>query len=945
MTKRSGWMLGMLCVLGSPLWVNTAQSEPVEYVPAVAWGQQNDWRTRQSEHFEIIYPDGLQLTAEKALNIAEQVRADLQRFFVQMPTERTLMVLVDDFDYSNGFSTPLPQAAIRLYTSPPDGGSGLEEYDDWLHMLIRHEYTHTLHMELGRGPVTRSRQVFGRAFFNFPHLFTPSFLLEGLAVYQETSRDGGYGRLQGSFYEMAMRAEMLASGGDAIGQTAAPLRDWPLDKSYLYGAWFIDWLITHYGEDKLREFLLLYSGRLLPYVSLEGDARRVFGHSFSFLWLQFMVEWQQRARDWQQQHPDVVDGEPVPVATLFRPLLATDGHSLYSIERNGDDREVARRRSLANPAEAEDLFYPETSRSLTVAPSGALALVRIPFNAGGQEWGDVYVWKSDEEERLTTHLRARRLAWLDDGKTLMVSRLVGGRSELLTLDVASAVTRSVWQGQDGDVLGEFDVRADGRYLVAAIKRAGRSWNLEQLDLASGQWQTLTDTAAIENSPRYLPNGDVLFSADTGGQYNLYRLTPGSSERQQLTNVSTAAFAPLVIGDQLLYVRYTAQGYRVEQQPVMAPVLAQASNQSGGRQFESVVQLASQTAVAMTPESAYSPWSSLAPKAWYPSFSANRYHVEAGVLLSGSDALGRHRYTAQLRQDFQHDLTSGLFDYALDNRWWLRAQRAFRYPQLATDDNEHLIIQRDDISLERHYLWSALEDRLALHAGVVYAREDLRDDGGLLWTGPQRLRQGLTGVALEFDDREDLLNVPGAAYGSRWDLVLETNDWIDSDFHGEQLQGRWNEVIDLPGRDTLNLHLHAGVVDPEGGDFMLGGGPEYDEELFGRDTVSLMGYAEGVRYGTRYHKERISWTHWLGRSERNARLLPVGSGDYSMTLYTEAGAAWSAGEKAEWLPAVGLEAHAELVIGYRMIMPLVLGVARGLDDEGESQVYLGVGVNY
>ena len=929
-----GFVLSVLCVLAV-----VVAAEPVAYVPAVGWGVQNDWRSRQSAHFEIVYPDGLQAMAEHALLVAEQVHTNLAVFFVQVPAERTLLVLVDDFDTANGFATPLPRAAIRLFASPPDGATGLEEYDDWLHLLIRHEYAHILHLELGRGVVDRSRQVFGRTFFNFPHLFTPPFMIEGLAVYLETSRSQGYGRLQGSFYAMAMRAEMLDSGGDRISEAAVALRDWPLDKSYLYGAWFIDWLVRHYGEDKLREFLLLYSGRLLPYWSLEQDARRVFGHSFSYLWRGFLADWQQQALRWQQHQPALNEGAPIPMSTLFRPLLATDGRQLFSIERNGDDREVLRRRDPRDPESVVELGYTDNVRALAVAPGGQIALVRWPNRAGGQVWGDVWLWRAGDSVRLSQDLRARRLAWRDDGKTLVVSRIVAGRSELLTLDVSSGETASLWQGGAGDVMGEFDVRPDGQYLVAAVKRRGSGWDLEQLDLRTGQWQRLTETIALENSPRYAANGDVLFSADNSGQFDLYRLTPGSTERLQLSRVSTAAFAPLLVGDRLLYSRYTAQGYRVEALSASAPVLAMASNDSGARQY--LQEWPGE--VLLAPETGYSPWHTLLPTAWYPSFSANRYHVEAGVLVSGTDALGRHRYSAQLREDFQHGLTSGLLDYALDNRWSLRAQRHFRYPVF--EDRDYQIIRRDDLALQRNYLWSALEDRLQLSAGVVYARESLYDDRGQDWSGLRSAEQGLAGLALVLDDRQSLLNIPGYAYGRRLDLVLETNDWLPGDYQGEQLQGRWQEILDLPGRDTLGWHLYAGGVDHRGGRFMLGGGPSYDESLFGRDTVALMGYPEGVRYGTRYHHERLAWTHWLGRAEDNLHLLPLGSGDYSMTLYAEAGAAWNYGQPADWLPAVGVEARAEVVLGYRMIMPVSIGFASGLDADGENQVYVGIGVNY
>jgi hypothetical protein len=226
----------MLLVL---LTLNVLSSQMAFGIP-VAWDMEKEgpWVTQESEHFVITYPSKNAALAKKSLNIAERVHIELLPFFGGSPKEKTQMVLVDDFDVSNGWATFFPFAQIRLYSTPPDSVTGLEESDDWLHTLIRHEYVHILHMEMADETPEFLRNIFGRMLVLFPHAITPSFMLEGLATYLETNEELKYGRLQSAYYAMQMRVEVASGELKTLSDVSAPLREWPLGMQYLYGSYF-----------------------------------------------------------------------------------------------------------------------------------------------------------------------------------------------------------------------------------------------------------------------------------------------------------------------------------------------------------------------------------------------------------------------------------------------------------------------------------------------------------------------------------------------------------------------------------------------------------------------------------------------------------------------------------------------------------------------------------
>ena len=96
------------------------------------------------------------------------------------------VVLSDDVDFSNGSATPYPTNRIVIYANPPVSESALRYTNDWGQLVITHELTHIFHLDRTRGIWSLGQHVFGRAAALFPNFYNPSWLTEGLAVYEES---------------------------------------------------------------------------------------------------------------------------------------------------------------------------------------------------------------------------------------------------------------------------------------------------------------------------------------------------------------------------------------------------------------------------------------------------------------------------------------------------------------------------------------------------------------------------------------------------------------------------------------------------------------------------------------------------------------------------------------------------------------------------------------
>lgn len=82
---------------------------------------------------------------------------------------------------------------VRLFVTAPDDLSVLNQYDDWLTTLVTHEYTHILHADHITGVAAIVNLIIGKQWA--PNQMQPRWLLEGLAVYEESLHTHG-GRLR-----------------------------------------------------------------------------------------------------------------------------------------------------------------------------------------------------------------------------------------------------------------------------------------------------------------------------------------------------------------------------------------------------------------------------------------------------------------------------------------------------------------------------------------------------------------------------------------------------------------------------------------------------------------------------------------------------------------------------------------------------------------------------
>ena len=178
--------------------------------------------------------------------------------------------------------------------------SPLGDVDDWYLELVTHEYTHILHTDHIEGIPALVNKILGKTLA--PNQVQPHWLLEGLAVFEESARTSG-GRLRSSMWNMWMRADVLEDNVATLDVFSNVPRRWPQGNIwYLYGSFFMQWIAETYGEQAIRAMIDDYAYQVIPY-AINRSIRRATGRTYEELYAAWVDSMQRSFGAQAQRHP------------------------------------------------------------------------------------------------------------------------------------------------------------------------------------------------------------------------------------------------------------------------------------------------------------------------------------------------------------------------------------------------------------------------------------------------------------------------------------------------------------------------------------------------------------------------------------------------------------------------------------------------------------------
>lgn len=930
-----------------------------------------DWRTFDTEHFRVTFQADLEPVARHAAAVAERTHAVLVAELTEPPAGPIDLVVTDHADYSNGFATPLPSNRITVYARPPLSVNGLGYTRDWIELVVAHELVHIFHLDRTSPLGHAVRTVFGRVPFTwpvFPVIGTPPWSLEGLATHYE-SRLTGAGRVHGSFHDMVIRTAALEAEIPELGDVTALSPVWPGGhRVYIYGSEFMDWIARTQGEATHRRLIDATADSWLPpFLWFDRLAREPLGASFEELY----DRWREEAAASAQatvrrvRTAGVTTTERVAGRGPFAvaPRVSPDGGRLaYSADdyRSSPatrvvDLSTGRVRTLSQRNAGAQLLGPAS----WLPDGSALVVAQLEHDGPYRIWSDLWLLGVDgEERRLTDDERLAQPAVAPDGRRVAAIQAHRGGLRLVIHDLEAGTTRTLMDTEPGDGFDSPRWSPDGRRLAVTRFADGRQ-DLVMVDAETGEWAPVTDDAALDRSPVWTPDGEwILFSSDRTGVPNIFAAAAPAREAgshgwswdiRQVTDVLTGAFdpEPSPDGRTLFMSVYHNDGWHIERMPLV-PGEWRAAPSPTLEYREGVLSAAVDTlgqghAHAQGESRPYSPWPTLRPHFWLPSYwSVGGPLVEplrfVGAYSFGWDVLQRHSWEAGAAVDVHTGRIMGDVSWTwrgLGNpritagarRDW-EASGSVEMPDgslegvLRREDRVHLdaLLLRQRwrrsawlrLSAEAEWLefeGRALSDEELRQAGIELSR--LNTVG--LSLGPGFTTADLYPFSISYED-----GMSASAGVGRWWRTDAGANGEDAWGHAyDELLGRASGYLALPlggfARPVLAARVAGLYRDgPTAAPTSIGGlSGELSLDVGSVGTISgdflpVRGFSDGVRVGTR------AWTaaaelrfpiHMPGAPPHAPRPGPQEPGIFGLSvtslhgvLFADAGDAWCADDE-------------------------------------------------
>jgi hypothetical protein len=922
-----------------------------------------EWKTHESEHFLVHYPHELTPLVSKVVTYSENSHETLSTFFQWTPRDKTHVVLLDDFDQSNGYAQPMPNNTITLFTQPPTDGE-LLVYDEWLKMLIHHEYTHILHMDKVLGFPSFLRHVFGRIFFTFPNALHPNWFTEGLATYQESITEGSTGRGNSDLFEIMMRAEVEAGIKDLSRINTVNAHDFPLNTAYLYGVYFFKFIRDVYGEHAIKQLLENYSDNIIPYM-VDSNSISVTGKSLSQLWPDFS---------------HYLQGYFYPQTNRINSTKETnykvlsDAHGAYGLIAKGiesdvwysaEDKQLGSHLYRYHSAKEQSVIELNSLGTIDVNSKGELVISQIEYCGDYSQFYDLYLYdykKAQKDKskikRITSCSRYRLAKWIDESRILAL-RYVAGKPFLDILNRDGQVLESVWEGDNKTVLSAFDVSViepdislaelkgglKGKLkIIASIKFALNPWGVYVFN--DGEWISLGENYTNPSYPN-IQGDEIIFMQSKNGQSEVHSLN-SSNEIVRITHSKTGIKQAIqTTNGDLIGLRYSAMGYQV----VSLEDKAYSAFYINSRQTSSKDILGSDfDSIDLTHDNNYYPYKSLIPSYWFPTYFNDDHTNKVGVLTSGADALGSHLYNFQINQETNTDNTLVLADYIYDNRFLIGLNQDIDFFQEFGITQVYEYSETWFAGYVAPYISSSQQFypymAVSKSTNFLIDRENNRRVSNIS-------TDNWLALGFNYSNTKSTRWSSEASKGWQARVTLENADILNNDqVYGNVLSIDLKHYLPMVDRHTLAQRFFVGYSLDSNAVFKLGGaesnafvGPGIQIK---QRTFPLRGFSKGlvslmdrniVLHSLEYRLP-VNWT------DKTFMAPPLGLNGWSMRGFVDSGSAWKDFTSSHsFYTGVGVEVIFDTTVAYYLGLRVRIGAAEGLGSEGEKSIYMELGGSF
>lgn len=640
-----------------------------------------DWKEIKTEHFRIVFPAQISKQAEKVAHVYEEAHAVLRHELRWESPTRVNVLLVDNADAANGLTTPIARLGMLLYLTPPDPFFSTDYYDDWLRILVYHEYTHFLNMDPTRGLFSLGRILFGDVLL--PNSAWPAWMLEGYAVYNETKFTRS-GRGRSPHWEGILRTAVEAGMLNhpdwiTLDQVNGTHPRFPSGEvPYLFGYHLMN-TVERSKSGSLSEMTDRSSSRVPFFIN--GNVENITGKDWYGHWGTWVAETKLKM---EAQLAEIRTLPVSKVEVLDRSIDESFGIAFspdqrwaaYSTESDQEWQTIKLRewKPDAKPVSIEDKFF---GSAISFTPDSKQLVYSSLHRSGNYYfYSDLraYDLLTRKAYWITDGARARDPDLSKDGKRITFTEASESGTDLmlgtLTYQGGKLVLetkRKLVDAPPGDRIANPKFTVDGGGIIFSLKGDGNlKESLQLYTFDRNSVSALVDDGFRNRFPAIGPDDAIYFVSDRTGVDNLYRYET-SAKPKLVTNVTGALWLPAFRGTDLYASSLSKDGFSIAKiETFPAGIDPERVRVKIGEEAPSApgqdVARATPTPYAIEK---YSAFSTLLPRQWAPFAIMDLNSTYLGGQIFGYDNTFRHQYFLL----GAHDSTARTTDYSVqyDNR--------------------------------------------------------------------------------------------------------------------------------------------------------------------------------------------------------------------------------------------------------------------------------------
>ena len=544
-----------------------------------------DWYTFETEHFNIHYHIGTEISAREAATVAEFIYPKITEFYDFEPEEKTDIILKDTDDYSNGAAYYYDNKIV-IWASPLN--FELRGSHRWLQNVITHEYAHIVSLQksmkfgttipgaylqfMGYEKEKRKDVLYGYpktlVSYPVPGTVVPPWLAEGVAQFMYDDADWDH---WDTHRDMILRDrtlnnrlltfdEMNTFGKKGIGN----------ESTYNAGFALTRFISYKYGSSVLKDIMKELSN---PFqFSIDDAIYNVLDIGGYDVYNDFISTIKGRYNkitkpiDVNYINPNIKVDEGT--TNLF-PVWSPDSNSFLYLSNKKNDYFGQTDLYLYDLDDDNDQKITGAVFSApTWHPNGRIIYYskkpKFP-DKNGSKYFDIYEYDliEEKETRITESSRGFSPVFVVRDSSIAFIATEDGRQDVFQLNLKSREIIQLTKFDDRPIISSltyneldhslyFDISTHHYRDIATISLSDTSYKMV---LNSSMWD--------ERNIAFMDSGSFLYSDDRSGIFNLFWIDSKNKKQGYVTNVYGGAFMPNINKyGKVLYSIYDNGSYKI-----------------------------------------------------------------------------------------------------------------------------------------------------------------------------------------------------------------------------------------------------------------------------------------------------------------------------------------------------------------------------------------------